>query len=755
MRSPTLALLLLTLWAAPARAADPPAEPKGDDPKAPPKEEAPKEQKPIEVTVAGQSPFGTAGSAQVIRAKQLERFKYDDPMAVLRAIPSVTVRGEDGFGLRPNIGIRGTLSDRSKKITLTEDGVLFAPAPYSAPAAYYFPLMARMTGVRVIKGPAAVSFGPHTVAGAIDLVTASIPDGHKGMADVAFGQYLYRKIHAREGVSNDDVGVLVEGIHVGSAGFKQLDGGGDTGFSRGEFMLKARKALPRVGRMTSELELKAGWSGEISNETYLGLTDEDFRATPFRRYAASALDRMEWNRTQLDLRYRATLGEVDLLAIVYRHDLHRVWRRVQGLRGADLRGVLASPSSGANAVYYGVLTGALPRSTSDELLMIGPNDRTFVSQGVQLLTTWKPKTGPVTHHVELGLRLHHDSIERKHTQEAYDVVSAGGAGVGVSNAGLPVETTADNFAETFALAGYVLDAARIGPVTLTAGVRLESIRGRYSDRKGGVEEGTLQQVVLPGGGAFVELPHGFGAFAGVNQGFSPVPPGQLQAPRPEKSVTYEGGVRFQPKLGGKGAPRFPAGRVRAELAGFVNDYDNLTNLCTFSSGCSENVDTQTSVGKALVWGIEAFAESEVRVSRDFAVPGRVAYTYTNATFQNDFTSSDPLFGTAKKGDQIPYVPEHQLAAAIGLEHERFAINVAGTYVGQMREAPGQGPLDPKKTTDEYFLLDATVSGKPTRWLTVYVTGKNLLNQTYLVSRLPFGARPGAPLWIQVGLKAEW
>ena len=68
-------------------------------------------------------------------------------------MPGVYSRGEDGFGLRPNIGIRGVSPDRSKKVTLMEDGILFGPAPYSAPAAYFFPLVTRMDGHAGDQGP--------------------------------------------------------------------------------------------------------------------------------------------------------------------------------------------------------------------------------------------------------------------------------------------------------------------------------------------------------------------------------------------------------------------------------------------------------------------------------------------------------------------------------------------------------------------------------------------------------------------------
>ena len=104
-------------------------------------QKSPKKEVEEEVRISGARPKETGGSIYIVRKKQLERFAYDDPHQVLLGVPGVNVRGEDGMGLRPNIGMRGVASDRSKKITLMEDGILFGPAPYSAPAAYYFPII--------------------------------------------------------------------------------------------------------------------------------------------------------------------------------------------------------------------------------------------------------------------------------------------------------------------------------------------------------------------------------------------------------------------------------------------------------------------------------------------------------------------------------------------------------------------------------------------------------------------------------------
>lgn len=708
----------------------------GDDKSAPP----PPPPSPLEISVVGTRVQQTSGSAHVVSAKQLQRFRQDDPHKILLGVPGVYIRGEDGFGLRPNIGIRGALSDRSKKITLMEDGVLFGPAPYSAPAAYYFPLMMRMESVRVVKGPSAVSFGPHTVGGAIDLVTAAIPSERRGMLDLSFGQFMHRKLHFRQGIADDNYGVLIEVAHLANNGFKELDGGGDTGFARTELMLKGRYVFDPTAKVVNELELKAGYGGEVSNETYLGLTDADFEKNPYRRYAASKLDHMEWNRTQFQLTHRARFSKIlDLTTTAYRHDLHRIWRKVNGFRGAALSNVLGNPSDPRNAVYYGVVTGQIAPSSDDETLLIGPNDRAFVSQGVQSTISYRPRTGPVRHRIEYGLRLHYDSIRRLHTQDGFLV-----EGQTLVPEGRFTETTADNDMGTYALSMHASDAATWGPLTLTVGARLESIRSVTEDHLTGVETITVQQVIVPGAGVFLALPKHFGLLAGVHQGFSPVPPGQEVPVRPEKSVNYEAGVRWAPK------------RFRAELIGFYNDYQNLTNICTFSTGCvQEDLDQQSDGGQARVYGLEAYAESELKVRDNLALPGRFSYTFTDARFATDFQSADPIFGNVRAGDELPYVPRHQLTASLGVEMPRWGVNLSGTYVSAMRESAGQGEAAPGTATDAYFLLDAAVNVRLLKWLTVYGNGRNLLDATYIASRRPYGARPGSPRWLMLGAKAEF
>lgn len=693
-----------------------------------------------EVSVNGTKITETGGSVHAVKDAQLRRFSYDDPHQVLLAVPGVYVRPEDGFGLRPNIGIRGAASDRSKKITIMEDGVLVGPAPYSAPAAYYFPMIDRMRTVRVFKGPASIVYGPHTVGGAIDLSTREIPSDRKLTYDLGGGSFGYNKQHVTFGTSDERFGVLVEGMRVDTSGFKELDGGGDTGFTRNEWMVKTSYLVDPNAQVQNEIGLKLAYSGEASNESYLGLTDADLRATPDRRYLASRFDRMDNHRTAVEVSHRARLSpKVTMKTTAYRHDFSRVWRKVNGFRGADIADVLANPGTPRNAVFLGVLAGDVDATGSAQTILVGPNDRRFISQGVQTEVAAQTNTGPVAHRITYGVRAHYDEIVRKHTQDGFVMTARQ-----LLPDGRVTEVTADNKASTYALALYAVDSMTLGPVTITPGIRVEAIHAAYRDSLARSNDGATYQVVIPGASGYWAMTRHLGVLAGVQKGFSPVPPEQARTSLPEKSVNYEGGLRFANRT------------LRAEAIAFYNAYENLTDICTLSSGCNEaNLDKQFSAGKARVAGAELFAEAEAKPARGWVVPFRASYTYTYTEFLSAFVSGDPIFGNVREGDEMPYVPAHQATGTVGVEHDRWGLNVGGTFVDAMWERAGRGDPKPGEKTDAYFLLDASAKFRVLKELEVYVNGRNLNDDRYIASRRPFGARPGAPRTLLVGLRGEF
>jgi Fe(3+) dicitrate transport protein len=693
-----------------------------------------------DVTVTGTRLVETGGSAHVVKEAQLRRFSYDNPEQVLLAVPGVYVRPEDGMGLRPNIGIRGANSDRSKKVTLMEDGVLSGPAPYSAPAAYYFPLIDRMSTVRVVKGPASILYGPQTVGGAIDLVTRPIPTTRGGTYDLALGQYGYNKQHVTYGTSDEHAGFLVEGMRLDNSGFKDLDGGGDTGFTRNEWMAKASYNPDPRAEVQNEFLLKLGYSEEQSNETYLGITDADFQRTPDRRYLASKDNKMDNHRTLIELSHKLRFSpDIDVTTTAYRHDLARIWRKVNGIRGVDIGDVLAHPETPRNAVYRGNLTGEVDTQDASQAILVGPNNRKFVSQGVQMQARIAGKTGPVQHRITYGVRAHNDEVVRLHTQDGF--LMTGGELV---PDGRVTEVTANNKAQTVALAMWAVDAMTFGPVTITPGVRVEAIHAAYRDNLTGLHDGATYREVIPGVNGYWALRRDFGILAGVHKGFSPVPPEQARHAAAEESVNYEAGFRFARR------------GLRAEVIGFYNDYSNLTDICTESNGCSQaNLDKQFGAGRARIAGAEVFGETEVKLPGGWLLPARASYTYTYTEFLSTFASSDPQFGNVKSGDELPYVPAHQANATVGIEKRQLGFNVGGTFVDAMWERAGHGTELPGDKTDPYFLLDASAKVRLFEHVELYVNGRNLTNDRYIASRRPFGARPGAPLWVLAGVRGEF
>ncbi|MEM7431096.1 MAG: TonB-dependent receptor [Pseudomonadota bacterium] len=684
-----------------------------------------------EIIVTGifDEPDRLTGSAHRVDEVTLEAFKYDDINRILNLVPGVYVREEDGVGLRPNIGLRGGSADRSQKVALMEDGVLLSPAPYSAPAAYFFPLSTRMVGVEVYKGPAAIQYGPQTIGGAINLVSAPIPSDAMGSIEAGGGSYGYRHLHAKGGNQTDKLGFLVDAVHIGSDGFKDIDGGGDSGFEKNEIMLKAARTLgPGV------LELRFNYADEVSNETYLGLTEQDLRDDPYRRYAASVLDRMEWDWFAARADWAQPLFGGTLNVTGYTQHFDRAWRKFNNFSGANIGDVLANPDAPFNQLFVTILNGGDTDGLSGTLddIRIGTNDRSFNSSGVQGALRWDFGT-ETTHTLEVGARLHVDKIQRLHDEFGYEQTS----GEIVLNS-TPRAIVTDNTGYTEALSVWIHDEIAKGPWTIVPGLRVEAIQNSFTNRLANAKQDNDYVVAIPGIGVNYEVNEDLRLLIGVHQGFSPAIPSLAEDLDAEESINYELGGRW----------RSPFGRI--EVIGFLNDYSNLTAICTVSSGCaSGSNDTQTNAGEVETSGIELGWNHEFRLGSGLSMPAALTYTYTKSEFQESFDSVNPQFGVVEPGFELPYVPPHRANLNVGLLGDKWGVNVSVSYIDRMRDRAGAGSFSVEEGSDSATIIDVSANYRVSDRWNISARVDNVADDVYVVSRRPFGARPGKPLSAQL------
>ena len=691
------------------------------------------------------------GSLHLITSLELAKFAYTDPLRVLMTVPGVNFTEEDGFGLRPNIGLRGSGTERSSRITLMEDGILIAPAPYTASSAYYFPSIARMSSIEILKGSSQIAFGPQTTSGAINLISTLIPTVSETHFLFESGSFGNTQMHLTSGnthhTDKGSFGYLVEFLQIGSDGFKVLDNGGDTGFSKSDRLMKLRWDAMATATIKQSLQLKVASVEEQSYETYLGLSSADFALTPFRRYAASAEDVMNTSQTQYVLTHTITpLANLELRTDIYRTDFHRNWYKLD--RAVDSTGttvklgsILNSPDDYSETFSY--LNGG--NTIGEAGLDVKANNRTYFAEGVQhrgIFTFGENK-------LIYGVRAHRDGVDRFQWRDRYTMLDGE-----MSLSTLGIAGTAGNRVESAeAIATYVRSILHFGKFTFTPGVRHENITFERFDygsddleREGdGNYRSNPVSVILPGAGLNYAVCESLDGFVGVHRGF--IPPGSSPDTEPETSINTELGLRYS------------SNSLSAQLVVFNNDYENLLGADLASSGGTGSGDLLNG-GSAVAKGLELeiaydpFADGPFAFDH-FAMPTRIAYTYTDAQFTSAFDSDFGAWGEVEVGDRLPYLAEHQLSLITSFEVEKIAVDVSARYTSSMRTIAGQGDFIASESTDATTILDAGFRYTLSDSFTISVGATNLLDGTYIVSSRPYGLRPNMPRAIKFGIRASF
>jgi Fe(3+) dicitrate transport protein len=692
------------------------------------------------------------GSAFVLTEVELEKFEFSDIHRILRQVPGVYLQEEEGYGLRPNIGIRGSGSGRSGKVNVMEDGILVAPAPYAGPEAYYFPTAARISTIEVLKGPHTLRYGPSTVGGAINLVSTQIPEDYSGAINIETGQYGEQRQHAWYGGAGEQFGFLIESHQHEADGFHQIARSNrDSGFDKQDYMVKLQWRSAPDAAISQRLDFKFNHAEEVSNSSYIGLTDADFERNPYARYGLTEIDQMTNEQQGVVLRHRLDFSEtLNLTTSIYRNEFQRNWHKVDQVNGQSISGIINQANNGdtnAIGILHGTVDLSGPPNTTNNI-RVKNNNRQYYAKGIQFELAGLIEGDSMNHNWVVGARIHEDEVDRLQPVDVFNQTNGSLVFAGV----LPPNAAGDNRVESAeALSVWIMDQMAIGDWQITASLRFEDIETQRVDYANDptrnappVErDKNLTDAVLAGLGATYALNENWKLLAGVHQGFAPANGGALVGTEPEESTNYEFGVRYR------------GDTLGFDAIGFYSDYQNTIRNCSLANPCPDNRTFGTeSLGKSRIQGVELALDTNFYSNESFNIPLTVAYTWTDAETTGDSDTSNIL-----KGDVFEYLPETVFNASIGLEYNSgWSAYLSASRIDEMCinstcNRPGVDTTFLK--TDSYTVFDLAASLALKNDAEVYFKIDNLLDDAAIVARSPAGARVNKPRTALVGLRVSF
>jgi len=699
----------------------------------------------INSTIGGASEvFKLTGSGHYLDRDDLQQMQQADVNRMLKQIPGVNIQEEDGFGLRPNIGLRGVGSERSSKITIMEDGILMSPAPYAAPSAYYFPLAARMRAIEILKGSSQIRFGPNTNGGVINLLSTEIPKEFNGMLKTSIGNFGNRSLHAYAGGKHKRIGFLIESFQAKTNGFKELPNGANTGFGIQDYLMKLSYESKKTSKHFQKIELKIAENSQLANETYLGITQEDFNQNPYQRYAASQLDNIDLRQRQYVLNHSIDIDKnLQLQSSVYRTDFERNWYKLDKVY--DTAGV----SHSIGTIFKDRLSSYVDILKGNRMgaLDIKANNRSYYAQGIQTMLTGRYVKNKSTHSFVIGARYHQDAMDRFQWKDRYAMLNGN---LSLTKAGI-AGTESNRIQKANAFSTYAQYQLEYGKWKVIPGIRYENILFDKSDygsndvKRSGTDVSETEnknQIILPGLGVSYAAASNWVIIGGVHKGFSPS--GFTSDAKPENSLNIESGFRFKKQS------------AKASLIGFYSGYQNLLGADNLSAGGTGSGE-QYNGGKAVAYGAELMLSySPVQnITDKFALPIGINYTYTKAQFLTSFNSEFEGWGSVELKDDLPYLPNHQLGVTVSFVTEKISFNLNYKWQSEMLAFAGRIGEDASIAIPGFSTTDISVAYEIHKRIQLFGNVLNVLNQKNIVAMRPAGLRPNLARNVNVGVKVSF
>lgn len=676
------------------------------------------------------------GSVSVLRFKEIQQLAPISGNDVLRRVPGLNIVDEEGAGLRINIGVRGLDPDRSRNLLVLEDGVPVALNPYGEPELYFTPVIDKVRSIEVLKGSGQVQFGPQTIGGVVNLITADPPAQERTELRVKGGQGGFFSTYASYGNTVGNMGFNVSYLR------KQADNIGPTWFRINDLSAKLRFQLSEK----SSIGMKLGVYDELSNSTYIGITQSMYDAGGSDYVRLAPDDRLPVRRYNLSVTHSLQINpRVNMQTTAFAYTTTRNWQR------QDFS--YSSTAANQTGVIWGdrnISGGAIYMLNSN-----GHRNRQFEVMGVEPRLTIKGKIGDKENKLNAGVRYLYEKAKEQFVTGKKADATAG-------------DMRDNEIRSGHALSGFIQDELAITKrFTVNAGVRMESfhynrriLRGRFPVNGANVVADTnvlaKQHLIalIPGGGFNFVVNESLNLFGGVHRGFAP--------PRTKDAITSTG---FAIDLDAENSWNYELGLrfnhsnwVNGELTFFRMDFDNQIIPISQSSG-NANATGLANGGKTSHTGVEAAVQLDFGKAFNWKHSVQLGsnFTYVKSVYSADrFITS----GTDKiniRDNKLPYAPSFIWNGTVGFESKgglgiRFFANYVSEQFADELNTVAPSANGRIGRIDSRMLFDGTAYYQLNKKVNFNISAKNLGDKRYIASRRPEGIRVGMPAFVTAGVE---
>ncbi|MEC7622331.1 MAG: TonB-dependent receptor, partial [Candidatus Neomarinimicrobiota bacterium] len=623
---------------------------------------------------------------------------------------------------------------RSSRILILEDGIPIQPALYVYPNMYYNPPSDRIDRLEVIKGSAAIKYGPQTMGGVINYFTKRPRNDFGGRFKVKAGENGFASFFSEVGgFGNSKVKPEVQFLLKKGDGFRE-----NNSFEQmnGTVKLNYNKSADE------NIYLKANLNYENSNATYTGLTQHSFDNNP--KFNPKKDDNFKVFRTAIDListkRINANLSKSTSAFISF---FDRRWWRENDI--FILASDVDNPDPAAQP-YYSVSTLVRTGNGTDNFGIL----RTFYVLGAE--QTYSFNRTPfglgsllnTSSSMEVGARIYFERfIDDKQAGPSVDSRDGIYFIPAASEDDDPVIVGQSHHYETTAFSGFISESIEFNNITINPGLRLEVFEQERIDRlAGSIYQDKTLVALLPGIGFTTNL-FGFNMFGGIHRGFTPPSSGALKilnfgAAGESSGLDLKAEESWNKEIGIRGKISL----VDFELSGF---HLGIENLVAAGRGTAFK-----NLGKVNTMGVEL--NSKINSSQLMKLVPDIHLIYS-------FLQSEVVEGIIKsnvrgsigsdvsiKGKELPYAPMHTLTAGFSSSLEKFSYRLDLRYVSEVytdfENIKEADKLGIQGKIPSYSFINFSADYNLSSNYRIFLTGKNVTDEIYIGSRLH--SNPGQP-----------